>query len=193
MLPGAAGHGGGAMKPRTPIYGLMAEFDDGRGSCCEATRQARQAGYREMDAYSPYPVEGLAAELGLRRTRIPFVVLIGGLVGRGVGFFMQYYTMAVDYPFNVGGRPAQQLAGLHPDHLRGDGAGRVAVGAARDAVPQRPAAAVPPGLQRASASPAPARTGFSCASRRPTRSSTAERTRQFLAEQQASAIMEVPH
>ena len=58
-----------------------------------------------MDAYTPYPVEGLAEELGLRRTRVPFVVLVAGLVGAAVGFFMQYWSMAVDYPFNVGGRP----------------------------------------------------------------------------------------
>jgi hypothetical protein len=58
-----------------------------------------------MDAYTPYPIEGLAGELGLRATRIPFVVLMGGLVGAGVGFFMQYYSMAIDYTFNSGGRP----------------------------------------------------------------------------------------
>src|ERR1700677_3662947 len=58
-----------------------------------------------MDAYTPYPVEGLALELGLRRTRIPFVVLMAGLVGLAAGFFMQYYSMAVGYSFNSGGRP----------------------------------------------------------------------------------------
>ncbi len=58
-----------------------------------------------MDAYTPYPVEGLAAELGMPRSRIPFVVLMAGLAGAGVGFFMQYYSMTINYPFNVGGRP----------------------------------------------------------------------------------------
>jgi molybdopterin-containing oxidoreductase family membrane subunit len=70
-----------------------------------ATRRARRAGYRNMDAYAPYPVRGLAAALGLSRTRVPFLVLVAGLVGAGVGFLMQYYSMAVDYPFNSGGRP----------------------------------------------------------------------------------------
>jgi hypothetical protein len=70
-----------------------------------ATHMAWRAGYREMDAYTPYPVDGLARELGEKQTRIPFVVLIGGLTGAGVGFFMQYWSMAVDYPFNAGGRP----------------------------------------------------------------------------------------
>jgi hypothetical protein len=93
------------MRPRTPVHGVMAEFETAR-EILEATRQARQAGYRDMDAYSPYPVEGLATELGLPRTRVPFVVLVGGLVGAAAGFIMQYWSMAVDYPFNVGGRPA---------------------------------------------------------------------------------------
>jgi hypothetical protein len=70
-----------------------------------ATRQARLAGYRQMDAYSPYPVEGLATELGLKRSRIASIVLIGGLVGAGVGFWMQYYSAAIDYRLNAGGRP----------------------------------------------------------------------------------------
>ncbi len=92
------------MRPKTPIYGLLVEFVKPE-EVLAATRRARQAGYRRMDAYTPYPVEGLALELGLRSTRIPFVVLMGGLVGAGVGFFMQYYSMAIDYTFNSGGRP----------------------------------------------------------------------------------------
>ncbi len=92
------------MKPRTPIHGLLAEFAT-PDEILRATRRARAAGYTRMDAYTPYPVEGVADELGLRRTRIPFVVLMAGLIGAAAGFFMQYHTMAVDYPFNVGGRP----------------------------------------------------------------------------------------
>ena len=92
------------MTPKTTIYGLLAEFLTAQ-EILVATRNAREAGYRQMDAYTPYPVEGLAAELGLRSTRIPFVVLMGGLAGAGVGFFMQYYSMAINYTFNSGGRP----------------------------------------------------------------------------------------
>ena len=89
---------------RPPIHGLMAEFKTAE-EILQATRRAWHEGYRNMDAYTPYPVEGLAAELGLPRTHVPFVVLIGGLVGAAAGFFMQYWAMAVDYPLNVGGRP----------------------------------------------------------------------------------------
>jgi Protein of unknown function (DUF3341) len=92
------------MKPRTAFYGLMVEFERAEEVLAAASR-ARQAGYRDMDAYTPYTVEGLAETLGMRRTRVPFVVLVGGLVGAGVGFFMQYWSMAVNYPLNVGGRP----------------------------------------------------------------------------------------
>jgi hypothetical protein len=86
------------------VFGLMAEYETA-GAVLEAARRARQAGYRDMDAYAPYPVEGLALALGEKKTAIPFVVLIGGLVGAAVGFFMQHWSMAVDYRLNVGGRP----------------------------------------------------------------------------------------
>ncbi len=82
----------------------MAEYETPDG-VLKAARNAFQAGYRQMDAYSPYPVEGLAQALGHSQTRIPSVVLVGGFVGAAVGFFMQYYTMGHDYPFNSGGRP----------------------------------------------------------------------------------------
>jgi len=89
---------------RPELFGLMAEFDSA-DAILSATRAAWQAGYRELDAYAPYPVEGLARALGMRQSRIPSVVLIGGLAGGAVGFGMQYWTMAFDYPLNVGGRP----------------------------------------------------------------------------------------
>ncbi len=90
------------MMPRTPVYGLLAEFATPQ-EVLAAARRARSAGYRDVEAYTPYPVEGLSEELGMRRTRVPFVVLMAGLVG--VGFFMQYWSIGVDYPLDVGGRP----------------------------------------------------------------------------------------
>jgi len=99
--------------PGTAIYGVMAEFETPQ-AILAAARQARAAGYRDVEAYTPYPVEGLAPELGLKRTRIPFVVLVAGLVGAAVGFFMQYWSMAVDYPFDVGGRPPNSWPAFIP-------------------------------------------------------------------------------
>ena len=89
---------------RGSLYGLMIEFLTPQ-EILAAVRGARREGYRDMDAYTPYPVEGLAAALGMRQTRVPSLVFIGGLVGAAVGFLMQYYSMGVSYPLNVGGRP----------------------------------------------------------------------------------------
>jgi hypothetical protein len=92
------------MTTRPRLYGLMAEYETPE-QVRTAARMAWKAGYREMDAYTPYPVDGLPRELGEKETTIPFIILIGGITGAAVGFFMQYWTMAVDYPFNIGGRP----------------------------------------------------------------------------------------
>jgi hypothetical protein len=58
-----------------------------------------------MDAYTPFPVEGLVEAMGHRRTWIPMFVLLGGAAGGAGGYFMQWYALAVDYPLNIGGRP----------------------------------------------------------------------------------------
>lgn len=93
------------MRRVSGVYGLMAEFLTA-DEILAATRRAREAGYRDMDAYTPYAVEGLAAELGMSRARpIPFLVLLGGLGGAAFGFWMQYYSLGINYAMNVGGRP----------------------------------------------------------------------------------------
>jgi hypothetical protein len=98
---------------RSSLYGLMVEFLTA-DEILAAVRSARREGYREMDAYTPYPVEGLAAELGMRRSRVPSLVFIGGLAGAAVGFIMQYYSMALSYPFNSGGRPLNSWPAFIP-------------------------------------------------------------------------------
>jgi len=96
-----------------PMYGLIAEFDDSE-SLLAAARLAHEAGYRRMDAYSPLPVEGLAEAIGIRRTRIPLIVLLGGLTGCLGGFFLQYWIAVLDYPINVGGRPLNSWPSFIP-------------------------------------------------------------------------------
>ncbi len=92
------------MTNPSSIYGLLAEFED-PAEILSAAEAARTAGYEKMDAYTPFPVEGLAAAIGFPRTRLPLIVLIGGLLGCAGGFLMQYWCSAVNYPINVGGRP----------------------------------------------------------------------------------------
>jgi len=92
------------MKPSSAVYGLMAEFDD-PGSLVTATGRAHHEGYRCMDAYSPYPIEELHEALGSHHTRLPLIVLIGGLIGCLAGYTLQYWVSAMAYPINVGGKP----------------------------------------------------------------------------------------
>ena len=86
------------------LYGLVAEFDTPE-HVCDAARRAFAEGFRKMDAYTPFPVEGLAEAIGFHRTRLPLIVLIGGIIGCVGGFFLQYWISVLDYPINVGGRP----------------------------------------------------------------------------------------
>jgi len=96
-----------------PIYGLMAEFDT-PAEIVASARQARHAGYRNIDAYSPFPVEGLTEALGAPPTRLPLFVLCGGIAGCLGGFFMQYYAAVIGYPLNIGGRPLNSWPSFIP-------------------------------------------------------------------------------
>ena len=101
------------MKREENIYGLMAEFATPE-QLLEAARQTHDAGYRRIDAFAPFPIEGLAHAIGFHRTRLPLVVLIAGMVGAASGFGLQYYAAAVSYPIDVGGRPLNSWPAFIP-------------------------------------------------------------------------------
>ena len=92
------------MIERPRLYGLIAEFDN-PSDLVAAAHSVREAGYKKMDAYSPFPIEELAEALGFHYNRLPLLVLIGGIAGGVAGFALQYWTSVVAYPINVGGRP----------------------------------------------------------------------------------------
>jgi hypothetical protein len=94
-------------------FGLLAEFRKPEELVAAAAR-VHEAGYRNFEAYSPMPVEGLANAIGFYRTRMPLVVLIGGLVGLVSGYALQYYCAVIAYPINIGGRPLHSWPSFIP-------------------------------------------------------------------------------
>ena len=86
------------------LYGLMAEFENAT-ALVDAATKARLAGYRKMDAFSPIPIEELNEALDLKRTRLPLLVLLGGILGCIGGFSLAYWVSVFAYPMNVGDRP----------------------------------------------------------------------------------------
>ena len=101
------------MKLKSPIYGLLAEFDSPEALLVGA-RRAYQEGYRRIDAYTPLPIEGLSEAIGFRRTRVPLIVLLGGLTGCVGGYLLQYWISVIYYPINVGGRPLNSWPSFIP-------------------------------------------------------------------------------
>ncbi len=89
---------------RAKPYGILAEFEEPE-QLIAAVQKARREGYQKMDAYSPFPVEGLSEALGLKKTRLGWIVLGGGIFGAIGGFGMQYYAQVISYPSVIGGRP----------------------------------------------------------------------------------------
>lgn len=84
-------------------FALVAEFRTGE-ALAAAARAAVTGGYTRLEAYSPFPVEGVAETLGFREAKIPLLTLAGGLIGAAGGFGLQVWTN-LDFPLNVGGRP----------------------------------------------------------------------------------------
>ena len=91
-------------ESETPVYGVMAEFEDAQ-ACVDAARRATEEGFSVMEAYTPVPVEELNRILHVKRTRLPLATLLGGLTGMATGFSLQYWAAAIEYPMNIGGRP----------------------------------------------------------------------------------------
>lgn len=91
-------------EPRPPVYGVVAEFHSA-DDLIEAARRVRAEGFTKVDAFTPYPIEELSHALGHHGSKLPLIVLIGGIVGAVAGYLLQYWASVVEYPLNVGGRP----------------------------------------------------------------------------------------
>jgi hypothetical protein len=82
----------------------MAEFDTPQ-ELVSAAHKTHSAGYKQIDAFSPFPIEGLADAIGFHKNSVALIVLICGIIGGLSGYLLQYYVAVISYPVNVGGRP----------------------------------------------------------------------------------------
>jgi len=94
-------------------FGLLAEFDT-PGKLLRAAEAVRDAGYKRWDCYSPFPVHGMDRAMGLRDTRLPWVVLIAGIIGASLAVLMQWWMNAHDYPYLISGKPFFGLPAIVP-------------------------------------------------------------------------------
>lgn len=99
--------------PASGTYGLLAEFDSAQ-QLLDAAQQVRAHGYDKTDAFSPFPIHGLAETLGFKDRRISKLVLAGGLAGLAAGYGLQYWTSVIAYPLNIGGRPLHSWVSFIP-------------------------------------------------------------------------------
>lgn len=102
-----------AEPRRGELWGLMAEFRSPQ-DLLSAVEAARRSGYTRLDAFTPYPIEEISEALGHHTSKLPRIVLIGGLLGCLCGYLLQYWTSAIDYPLNIGGRPLNSWIAFIP-------------------------------------------------------------------------------
>ena len=98
---------------RSQLFGVMGEFSTPE-SLLAATKKAREAGYKHVEAYTPFPVEGLSEAVGFKWTAVPLLTLMGGVGGGLTGFGLQYWVAAITYPINIGGRPLNSWPAFIP-------------------------------------------------------------------------------
>ena len=102
-----------SLYEQDSLYGLLAEFEQ-PDDVLNAARKAFEAGYRQMNAYTPFHVEGLSAALGQKPTRLPWLVLAGGILGGATAYLTLFYASVISYPLNVGGRPLHSWPSFIP-------------------------------------------------------------------------------
>jgi hypothetical protein len=92
---------------------VLARFEE-EEALLAAARRLRESGLPAVDVHSPVPIPGASEALGLHPSRIPLICLVGGLVGIVIGYVLQWWTAAVDFPINVGNRPPQSWPAFVP-------------------------------------------------------------------------------
>src|SRR5450432_3225005 len=96
-----------------PVFGMMAEFDTPT-EIVEAAERTSAAGYKKIDAYSPFPIEELGEAIGFHHNGVALITLIGGMLGCLGGFMLQWWISTISYPVNIGGRPMNSWPSFVP-------------------------------------------------------------------------------
>lgn len=100
-----------ATAPKS--FGIMGEFQSPEALIAGA-QVFRDAGLTHVDGYSPFPIDGLIEAMGKKHTKLPFLVLMGGITGLCTGLGLQIWTTAIDYPINIGARPLVSVPSFIP-------------------------------------------------------------------------------
>lgn len=103
----------GFYRHKDKPHAVVAEFDT-PDDLLRAAERTHAAGYRKIEAYSPFPIHGLSEAIDFKDQRVPWVVFLGGFTGMVCGFALQYYTAVWDYPLNIGGRPLMSFPQMVP-------------------------------------------------------------------------------
>ncbi len=104
LTDGTAGSSGEELS----LSGLLLEFD-AVDPLLAAVEKVRDAGFKQWDVHTPFPVHGCDEAMGIKPTRLPFISLAGGLAGATGALALQWWTNAVDYPFLISGKPLFSL------------------------------------------------------------------------------------
>jgi mono/diheme cytochrome c family protein len=101
------------VKEPEQVHGLLAEYTTPQ-ELLDAARRVRDAGYSRWDTFTPFPVHGMDPAMGIRSTRLPWIVFAAGLTGGSLALFFQWWTSTVDYPWIVSGKPFWSVAANIP-------------------------------------------------------------------------------
>lgn len=99
-----------AKKRPSGIVGIWS--DDHK--IVEAAHKMREAGYKHFDAITPFPVHGMEEAVGIKRSPIPYITFVAAVTGGSLGLLLEYWTSAINWPLNVGGKPFFSLPAFIP-------------------------------------------------------------------------------
>jgi len=99
-------------RPEAHAYGVVAEFATPEALLSAALRCRRE--FSDVEAFTPFSVDGLADALGFTRDGVAALALIGGIAGAAAGYLLQWYSAVIDYPINAGGRPLNSWPSFIP-------------------------------------------------------------------------------